>query len=66
MKVTVFMIIVGIIFLIVNLNLRDGDKPIALSKGNGSDIETFGSPKSTTSFEVVLFSLYALFNRCRA
>ena len=52
--------------LIVNLNLRDGDKPIALSKGNGSDIETFGSPKSTTSFEVVLFSLYALFNRCRA
>ena len=30
--------------LIVNLNLRDGDKPIALSKGNGSDIETFGSP----------------------
>ena len=25
-----------------------------------------GSPKSTTSFEVVLFSLYALFNRCRA
>ena len=29
--------------IIVNLNLRDGDKPIALSKGNGSDIETFGS-----------------------
>ena len=52
--------------IIVNLNLRDGDKPIALSKENGSDIETFGSPKSTTSFEVVLFSLYALFNRCRA
>ena len=26
---------------------------------------THGSPKSTTSFEVVLFSLYALFNRCR-
>ena len=25
-----------------------------------------GSPKNTTSFEVVLFSLYALFNRCRA
>ena len=99
--------------IIVNLNLRDGDKPIALSKENGSDIETcgspknapqlrlgsffgasvrgieqdgrpqaaknnpadcflvrgrwtHGSPKSTTSFEVVLFSLYALFNRCRA
>ena len=29
--------------IIVNLNLRDGDKPIALSKENGSDIETFGS-----------------------
>ena len=27
---------------------------------------THGSPKSTTSFEVVLFSLYPLFNRCRA
>ena len=52
--------------IIVNLNLRDGDKPIAFFKENGSDIETFGSPKSTTSFEVVLFSLYALFNRCRA
>ena len=99
--------------IIVNLNLRDGDKPIALSKENGSDIKTFGSPKnapqlrlgsffgasvrgieqdgrpqaaknnpadcflvrgrwthgspeSTTSFEVVLFSLYLLFNRCRA
>ena len=52
--------------IIVNLNLRDGDKPIALSKETGSDIETFGSPRSTTSFEVVLFSLYALFNRCRA
>ena len=26
---------------------------------------THGSPRSTTSFEVVLFSLYALFNRCR-
>ena len=52
--------------IIVNLNLRDGDKPIALSKENGSDIETCGSPKSTTSFEVVPFSLYALFNRCRA
>ena len=52
--------------IIVNLNLRDGDKPIALSKENGSDIKTFGSPKSTTSFEVVPFSLYALFNRCRA
>lgn len=25
----------------------------------------YGSPKSTTSFEVVLFSLYAFFNRCR-
>ena len=32
--------------IIVNLNLRDGDKPIALSKENGSDIETFGSPKN--------------------
>lgn len=52
--------------IILNLNLRDGDKPIALSKENGSDIETCGSPKSTTSFEVVLFSLYALFNKCRA
>ena len=52
--------------IIVNLNLRDGDKPIALSKETGSDIETFGSPRSTTSFEVVLFSLYVLFNRCRA
>ena len=52
--------------IIVNLNLRDGDKPIAFFKENGSDIETCGSPKSTTSFEVVLFSLYALFNRCRA
>ena len=31
--------------IIVNLNLRDGDKPIALSKENGSDIETCGSPK---------------------
>lgn len=30
--------------IIVNLNLRDGDKPIALSKENGSDIETCGSP----------------------
>lgn len=30
--------------IIVNLNLRDGDKPIALSKENGSDIKTFGSP----------------------
>lgn len=35
--------------IIVNLNLRDGDKPIALSKENGSDIETFGSPKMLPS-----------------
>ena len=39
--------------IIVNLNLRDGDKPIALSKETGSDIETFGSPKSSTSQEVI-------------
>ena len=44
--------------IIVNLNLRDGDKPIALSKENGSDIKTFGSPKSSTSQEVELFSFY--------
>ena len=44
--------------IIVNLNLRDGDKPIALSKETGSDIETFGSPKSSTSQEVELFSFY--------
>ena len=35
--------------IIVNLNLRDGDKPIALSKENGSDIKTFGSPRRSTS-----------------
>ena len=46
--------------IIVNLNIRDGDKPIELSKENGSDIETFGSPKSSTSKEVVLFSLRIL------
>lgn len=36
--------------IIVNLNLRDGDKPIALSKETGSDIETFGSPKIVSDF----------------
>mgnify|MGYP000146362691 CR=1 FL=1 len=35
--------------IIVNLNLRDGDKPIALSKENGSDIETCGSPKGAVA-----------------
>ena len=44
--------------IIVNLNLRDGDKPIALSKENGSDIETCGSPRSSISKEVELFSFY--------
>lgn len=41
--------------LIVNLNLRDGDKPIALSKGNGSDIETFGSPKNAPQLRLGSF-----------
>ena len=41
--------------IIVNLNLRDGDKPIALSKENGSDIETFGSPKNAPQLRLGSF-----------
>ena len=39
--------------IIVNLNLRDGDKPIALSKENGSDIKTFGSPNTDKNEPVI-------------
>ena len=41
--------------IIVNLNLRDGDKPIALSKETGSDIETFGSPKNAPQLRLGSF-----------
>ena len=49
--------------IIVNLNLRDGDKPIALSKENGSDIETCGSPKSTPAYAGVFFRVSRARNR---
>ena len=39
----------------LNLNLRDGDKPIALSKENGSDIETCGSPKNALQLRLGSF-----------
>ena len=49
--------------IIVNLNLRDGDKPIALSKENGSDIETCGSPKNTPAYAGVFFRVSRARNR---